>query len=136
MEPITYNDPIAKSKDIVSENIEQLKTLFPEAFSEGRVQLNVLSDLLGEYVETDPERYHLSWSGKANARREAQKTSNGTLRPCKEESVDWDTTQNLYLEGDNLEVLKLLQKSYHGKVKMIYIDGCIVTGKQIGRAHV
>ena len=129
MEPITYNDPIAKSKDIVSENIEQLKTLFPEAFSEGRVQLNVLSDLLGEYVETDPERYHLSWSGKANARREAQKTSNGTLRPCKEESVDWDTTQNLYLEGDNLEVLKLLQKSYHGKVKMIYIDPPYNTGK-------
>ena len=131
MEPITYNDPIAKSKDIVSENIEQLKALFPEAFSEGRVQLNVLSDLLGEYVETDPERYHLSWSGKANARREAQKTSNGTLRPCKEESVDWDTTQNLYLEGDNLEVLKLLQKSYHGKVKMIYIDPPYNTGKDV-----
>jgi adenine-specific DNA-methyltransferase len=118
-----------KSKNIVAENMEKLKTLFPQAFSEGKVQLEVLESLLGEYRETEAERYSFSWNGKAMARREAQKISTGTLRPCPEESVDWQTTQNLYIEGDNLEVLKLLQKSYHNKIKMIYIDPPYNTGK-------
>jgi adenine-specific DNA-methyltransferase len=84
---------------------------------------------LGNYADTAEERFCLNWAGKANARREAQKRSTGTLRPCPEESVDWDTTENLYIEGDNLEVLKLLQKSYHSRVKMIYIDPPYNTGK-------
>jgi adenine-specific DNA-methyltransferase len=111
-----------ESKNIVEDNIEKLKQIFPEAFSEGKVQLEVLEELLGEYKETEKERYDFTWAGKQQARLEAQKVSTGTLRPCPEESVNFDTTENLYIEGDNLEVLKLLQKSYHNKVKMIYID--------------
>ncbi len=84
---------------------------------------------LGEYVETSEERYSFNWNGKAKARRIAQTPSTGTLRPAPEESKDWDTTENLYIEGDNLEVLKLLQKSYHKQVKMIYIDPPYNTGK-------
>ena len=93
------------------------------------MDFEALNDLLGNYGDTAEERFCLNWAGKANARREAQKRSTGTLRPCPEESVDWDTTDNLYIEGDNLEVLKLLQKSYHSRVKMIYIDPPYNTGK-------
>lgn len=118
-----------ESMDIVSENIAKLKEIFPEVFSEGKVDFEALEAALGEYVERDDERYSFNWSGKAKARRIAQTPSTGTLRPAKEESKDWDTTQNLYIEGDNLEVLKLLQKSYHKKVKMIYIDPPYNTGK-------
>ncbi|HHX23253.1 MAG TPA: site-specific DNA-methyltransferase, partial [Thermoanaerobacterales bacterium] len=88
-----------------------------------------LQQVLGEYVEDSNERYNFTWNGKGRALRLSQTPSLGTLRPCKEESKDWDTTQNLYIEGDNLEVLKLLQKSYYGKVKMIYIDPPYNTGK-------
>lgn len=118
-----------RSADLVNENLEQLKQIFPEMIKEGRVDLEALHDLLGNYADTAEERFGLNWAGKANARREAQKRSSGTLRPCPEESVDWDTTENLYIEGDNLEVLKLLQKSYHKQVKMIYIDPPYNTGK-------
>ena len=83
---------------------------------------------MGEYVTDKDERYSFTWNGKSKARMIAQTPSTGTLRPCKEESVDWDTTQNIFIEGDNLEVLKLLQKSYHKKVKMIYIDPPYNTG--------
>jgi len=83
---------------------------------------------LGNYIETNNERYNFSWTGKAKALRLAQTPSMGTLRPCKDESKNWDTTENLYIEGDNLEVLKLLQESYLGKVKMIYIDPPYNTG--------
>jgi adenine-specific DNA-methyltransferase len=85
---------------------------------------------LGNYLETDEERYNFTWHGKSKARRIAQTVSTGTLRPCKAESKHWDTTQNLFIEGDNLEVLKLLQKSYHKQVKMIYIDPPYNTGKE------
>jgi adenine-specific DNA-methyltransferase len=85
--------------------------------------------VLGDYVDGREERYSFTWNGKSKARMLAQTPSAGTLRPCKEESVDWDNTQNLFIEGDNLEVLKLLQKSYHKKVKMIYIDPPYNTGK-------
>lgn len=119
----------SKSADLVAQNLEQLKQIFPEVIKEGRVDFEVLNDLLGNYGDTAEERFCLNWAGKANARREAQKRSTGTLRPCPEESVDWDTTDNLYIEGDNLEVLKLLQKSYHSRVKMIYIDPPYNTGK-------
>lgn len=116
--------------NIVNENIEKLKQLFPEAFKEGKIDFETLKAELGESVENAEERYSFNWNGKAAARRIAQTPSTGTLRPCPAESVDWDTTQNLFLEGDNLEVLKLLQKSYHSKVKMIYIDPPYNTGKE------
>lgn len=118
-----------KTPDIADENIEKLKELFPDVFAEGKIDFEKLKQVLGENVETNEERYNFSWSGKAKALRLAQTPSMGTLRPCKEESKDWDTTENLYIEGDNLEVLKLLQKSYHNKVKMIYIDPPYNTGK-------
>jgi len=116
--------------NIVNENIEKLKQLFPEAFREGKIDFETLKAELGESVENADERYSFNWNGKAAARRIAQTPSTGTLRPCPSESVDWDTTQNLFLEGDNLEVLKLLQKSYHSKVKMIYIDPPYNTGQE------
>jgi adenine-specific DNA-methyltransferase len=100
----------------------ELKALFPEAFTEQGVDFDRLKTLLGETVETGPERYSFTWPGKTEAIRAAQASSMGTLAPDKESSLDWDTTKNLYLEGDNLEILKLLQKSYTGQVKMIYID--------------
>lgn len=119
----------SKSMDIVADNISKLKELFPEAFTEGKVDFDALKEVLGSYVDVREERYSFTWNGKSKARMLAQTPSTGTLRPCKEESVDWDTTQNLFIEGDNLEVLKLLQKSYHKKVKMIYIDPPYNTGK-------
>ena len=121
-----------KSVDIVSENIERLKELFPEAFSEGGVNFDVLRQLLGnaEVLDEGEEKYGLNWHGKKKARQIALTPSVGTLLPCPEESVDWDTTRNLFIEGDNLEVLKLLQKSYANKVKMIYIDPPYNTGKE------
>lgn len=117
------------SMDIVSENISKLKELFPDAFTEGKVDFDALQEVLGRYTDDREERYSFTWNGKSKARRIAQTPSTGTLRPCKEESVDWEDTQNLFIEGDNLEVLKLLQKSYHKKVKMIYIDPPYNTGK-------
>jgi len=118
-----------KSMDIVADNIAKLKEIFPDIFTDGKIDFEALRATLGEYVERDDERYSFTWNGKAKARRIAQTPSRGTLRPAKEESKDWDTTQNLYIEGDNLEVLKLLQKSYHKQVKMIYIDPPYNTGK-------
>ena len=118
------------SLDIVNENLEALKDIFPEAFSEDGVNFETLRQLLGDAVDEGEEKYGLNWHGKKKARQIALTPSTGTLRPCKEESVDWDTTQNLFIEGDNLEVLKLLQKSYAGKVKMIYIDPPYNTGKE------
>ncbi|MBE3285694.1 site-specific DNA-methyltransferase [Enterobacter cloacae complex sp. P31C] len=115
--------------DIVADNISKLKELFPEIFTEGKVDFDALKEVLGGYIDGREERYSFTWNGKSKARMLAQTPSTGTLRPCKEESVDWDTTQNLFIEGDNLEVLKLLQKSYHKKVKMIYIDPPYNTGK-------
>ena len=117
-----------KSMDIVADNIQKLKAIFPDVFTEGKVDFEKLEVVLGNYIEKDNERYNFTWHGKLQALRLAQTPSTGTLRPGKEESKDWDTTQNLYIEGDNLEVLKLLQKSYHNKVKMIYIDPPYNTG--------
>ena len=132
MEKITGNSPEAKSLDITQQNIEQLKLLFPDVFSENKIDVNALTEQLvesgGEVVNPEEERYNFTWNGKTKARQIAQTPSTGTLRPSKEESVNWDTTENLFIEGDNLEVLKLLQKSYHKKVKMIYIDPPYNTG--------
>ena len=129
MKRLTAEDVETRSPDVVAENVEQLNTLFPEAFTEGKVDFEVLKQLLGGAVEEREEKYGLNWHGKRRARQLALTPSTGTLRPCPEESVDWDTTQNLMIEGDNLEVLKLLQKSYSGKVKLIYIDPPYNTGK-------
>ena len=122
MKKIIANDPETCSTDIVAENIEQLKSLFPEAFTEDKIDFEVLKQLLGDAVNERAEKYGLNWHGKCQARQLALTPSTGTLRPCPEDSMDWDTTQNLMIEGDNLEVLKLLHKSYAGKVKLIYID--------------
>lgn len=121
-----------ESADIVSENIERLKELFPDAFSEGGVDFDVIRQLLGDanVLDEGDEKYGLNWHGKKKARQIALTPSSGTLLPCPEESVDWDTTKNLFIEGDNLEVLKLLQKSYANRVKMIYIDPPYNTGKE------
>ena len=118
-----------ESLNIMEENLAAMQQLFPEAFEEGKIDFDVLRQLLGDYVDDEEERYSFRWNGKGKALRLSQTPSTGTLRPCKEESTDWNTTENLYIEGDNLEVLKLLQKSYHGKVKMIYIDPPYNTGK-------
>lgn len=129
MKKFTSEDVESKSADIVAGNIEQLKALFPSAFTEGKVDFEVLKQLLGGAVEEREEKYGLNWHGKRRARQLALTPSIGSLRPCPAESVDWDTTKNLMIEGDNLEVLKLLQKSYAGKVKLIYIDPPYNTGK-------
>ena len=129
MKRLEPNAPEMQSADIVADNIHHLKTLFPEAFAaEGKIDFDVLKQLLGGEVDDRDERYGLNWHGKRKARQLALTPSTGTLRPCPEESVDWDTTQNIFIEGDNLEVLKLLQKSYAGKVKLIYIDPPYNTG--------
>jgi len=129
VQKLTDQDPQTQSTDLIAGNIAQLKVLFPEAFTEGKVDFDVLKQLLGGVVDEREEKYGLNWHGKRRARQIALTPSTGTLRPCPEESVDWDTTQNLMIEGDNLEVLKLLQKSYAGKVKLIYIDPPYNTGK-------
>lgn len=118
-----------KSLDILDENIKNLRQLFPEVECDGKIDFDMLRQILGEYVDDDKERYNFKWNGKSRALRFSQTPSTGTLRPCREESKNWDDTQNLYIEGDNLEVLKILQKSYHGKIKMIYIDPPYNTGK-------
>ncbi|MEN0664930.1 site-specific DNA-methyltransferase [Caldifermentibacillus hisashii] len=117
-----------KSLDLTKENINALKQLFPEVITEGKVDFDKLKLVLGEEIETNNERYEFTWHGKAQSLKLAQTPSTGTLRPDKESSKNWDTTENLYIEGDNLEVLKLLQKSYFGKVKLIYIDPPYNTG--------
>jgi adenine-specific DNA-methyltransferase len=138
IEPIAAGNPEAQSADLKVENIAMLKALFPELLTErivnGKVEaainVEVLKQLVGDATASDAEeKYGLNWHGKRRARQIALTPSTGTLRPCPEESVDWATTQNLMIEGDNLEVLKLLQKSYAGKVKLIYIDPPYNTGK-------
>ncbi len=129
MNKLSPEMPELQSMNITADNITKLKSLFPEAFNEDSVDFEVLKQLLGENVDDKEERYGLNWHGKRQARQLALTPSRGTLRPCKDESVDWDNTKNLMIEGDNLEVLKLLQKSYAGKVKLIYIDPPYNTGQ-------
>lgn len=126
--------------DVAEEKRRQLKQLFPEVFTEARdaetgefkhaVDWEKLKASLGEVLEREGERFGLSWPGKSGLLKVIQKPSVGTLKPCREESVNFDETENLFIEGDNLEVLKLLQKSYFGKVKMIYIDPPYNTGNE------
>lgn len=119
-----------ESQNPDSSRADRLRKLFPEAVTEGTgdIDFDKLRELLGEHINTGKERYAFTWPGKHDAIRQSQTPSTATLRPLKEKSVDWDTTENLYIEGDNLEVLKLLQRSYHGQVDMIYIDPPYNTG--------
>ena len=134
MQKLTATDPESHSPDLVADNLAALRTLFPELITDGpdgvALNIDVLKALVGDKTVSDAdEKYGLTWHGKRRARQLALTPSTGTLRPCPEDSVDWDTTQNLMIEGDNLEVLKILQKSYAGKVKLIYIDPPYNTGK-------
>lgn len=117
-----------KSLDITKENISIIKQLFPEVITEGKINFEKLKLMLGEDIDDSHEKFEFTWHGKAKSLKLAQTPSTGTLRPEQNSSKNWDTTENLYIEGDNLEVLKLLQKSYFGKVKMIYIDPPYNTG--------
>ena len=116
------------SMNIERTNMDKLKAVFPECFAEGKLDIDKLLSLCGEYIDNDFEKYKFEWNGKSECLKLAQKRSTGTLRPCPKESVNFDTTRNLYIEGDNLEVLKLLQTAYYRKVKMIYIDPPYNTG--------
>lgn len=132
-----------ESVDLTAQNIEKIGALFPNCITEmldeekstpekkvykKAINFEMLKQMLSSDVLEGDEAYEFTWVGKKAAIVEANKPIRKTLRPCKEESVDWDTTENLYIEGDNLEVLKLLQESYLGKVKMIYIDPPYNTG--------
>ena len=116
------------SMNLENANMEKLKSVFPECFAEGKLDIDKLLSLCGEYIDNDFEKYKFEWKGKSECLRLAQKRSTGTLRPCCEESVNFDDTENVYIEGDNLEVLKLLQTAYYNKIKMIYIDPPYNTG--------
>jgi adenine-specific DNA-methyltransferase len=117
-----------KSLNISEDKKAKLKELFPEVFSEDKIDFDKLKITLGEDIADSEERFGLQWAGKKDCFKVIQEPSVGTLKPCKEESINWDTTENLFIEGDNLEVLKQLQKAYYGKVKMIYIDPPYNTG--------
>ena len=110
------------SQNITEETLQQLKQLIPSVFREGKIDFDALKTVLGDVVEPSREFYSFSWAGKSEAFRTLQAPSTATLKPDKDESVDFENTENLFIEGDNLEVLKLLQKTYHDKIKMIYID--------------
>lgn len=122
------NNEMKDSQTPQQERLNILKQLMPEIFDEGKIDFEKLKATLGEYITFSNERYVLNWAGKSDAFRVMQCPSSATLVPCKEESVDFDTTQNIFIEGENMEVLKVLQKSYFGKVKMIYIDPPYNTG--------
>lgn len=122
------NNEMKDSQPPQQERLNILKQLMPEIFDEGQIDFEKLKATLGENITFSNERYVLNWAGKSDAFRVMQCPSSATLVPCKEESVDFDTTQNIFIEGENMEVLKVLQKSYFGKVKMIYIDPPYNTG--------
>ena len=116
------------SKDIVKEDIEKLKSIFPQCVVEGKVKIDQLLNILGEYDEKDFEKYEFTWKGKNECYKVARERTKATLLPCESESVNFNDTENLYIEGDNLEVLKILQHGYYNKIKMIYIDPPYNTG--------
>lgn len=123
------NELVARtSANVMEERLAGLKEVFPEIFIEGKVDLEKLRAMLGEEADSRPERYSFSWAGKREAIRLLQTPSRATLIPCPGESVNFESTSNLFIEGDNLEVMKLLYKSYFGRVKMIYIDPPYNTG--------
>lgn len=117
------------SEDLLPQQREELRRVFPEACTEGGVDFDKLREALGEFVDDAPERYSFSWAGKRDAKRLLQMPTRATLLPVPDQSLDWDTTANLFIEGENLEVLKLMLKPYYGRVKMIYIDPLYNIGK-------
>ena len=129
MKKLTAEDPETRSADVLAGNIDQLKALFPEAVTEGRIDFDVLKQLLGGAIDEREEKYGLNWHGKKQARRTALTTTGATLRPCKETSVNWHDTRNVFIEGDSLEVLKVLQRSYHRKIKLVYVEPPYNTGR-------
>ena len=115
--------------DVVGDNVKKLAQLFPSAVKDGEVDFEALKEELGSFTEVGAEKYELTWAGKADAKRIAREDIVGkTLKYIPEDSKDADTTENLYIEGDNLEVLKLLRQNYYGAIKMIYIDPPYNTG--------
>lgn len=118
----------SSSLDIKKLSVEKIKELFPNVVTEGKIDFDVLRNVLGDEVDDSKEKYQFTWKGKSVSIKLAQSPSSATLRPSKKESKDWDTTENLYIEGDNLEVLKQFQKTYNGQIKMIYIDPPYNTG--------
>lgn len=116
------------SKDIKLDSIARLKEIFPQIVKDGRIDFETLKKLLGDEIDVDNERYGLNWAGKTDCFRHIQETTTATLKPCRKESIDFDNTENIFIEGDNLEVLKVLQKNYYGEIKMIYIDPPYNTG--------
>src|SRR5580704_1859579 len=121
-----------KSIDIAAAKRDELKRClgqaFPEVLMEGRIDFDQLKRVLGEWIDPDKERFGLTWPGKNECMKIIQQPSVATLKPMREESINFDETENIFIEGDNLEVLKLLQKSYFSKIKMIYIDPPYNTG--------
>lgn len=122
---------------ILDENVERLAKLFPEAVTEVReadgtlrhtIDVDALKERVGDVAEEGRERYQFTWPGKRESKQEAYRVIDKCFRPCPEQSVNWDTTENLYIEGDNLDALKLLRNTYAGKIKMIYIDPPYNTG--------
>lgn len=125
-EPVTTT-----SAGINEERLAQLRQLFPEAFTEGKIDFDKLRQTLGDFVDDSPERYTFTWAGRRDAIRMLQTPTSATLVPAREESISFDDTSHVFIEGENLEVLKLLYKAYFGKVKMIYIDPPYNTGKDL-----
>ena len=117
-----------ESVNILEENISKLKELFPEVFSEGKIDFDKLKETLGEFVDSNDEKYTFSWAGRQESKKFSLIPSKGTLIPDKERSINFTDTENILIEGENLEVLKLLHPSYSGKIKMIYIDPPYNTG--------
>ena len=118
-----------KSKDIISDNIDKISELFPNCISEGKINFEMLKqELSKDIIEDGKEKYQLTWVGKRESIVNANTPTENTLRPVKEKSVDFDNTKNIYIEGDNLDVLKILQESYLNKIKCIYIDPPYNTG--------
>ena len=127
MTPLKNQAPISVP-DLTADRRQALQALVPEAFSESKIDFEKLRAALGDLVEDSPERYAFSWAGKRDAIRLLQTPTRATLVPAPEESLDFETTRNLFIEGDNLEALKLLYKPYFGRVKLIYIDPPYNTG--------
>lgn len=125
---INYKNVNKVSEDIKKDRVEELKKILPEVFTEGKIDIEKLKLSLGEDIDERPERFNFTWAGKNNAIKTVLVPSKATLKPAKDESVKFDESENLIIEGDNLEVLKLLQKTYFGKIKMIYIDPPYNTG--------
>lgn len=123
------NEIPSTTPNLQTELARQLEELVPEAITDGKVDVAKLTELLAADVADSNERFGMFWPGKKRALRAAQEPTTATLRPLKDQSKNWDTTKNVFIEGDNLEVLKILQKHYHGKVKMIFIDPPYNTGK-------